>query len=472
MRTEKKKHNPLALVILSVGGSLAAAVPASGQVFNQTNLVSDIPGMAKLTDANLVNPWGVSRSATSPFWVSNAGTKTSTLYAVNPGTGEVSQTSLVVTVPGPPSGQVMNSSSDFVVTGGGVSQPARFLFAGLDGKIYGWNSEVPPPPTSTQAILEATGAAPAVYTGITIGTRSSGQFLYAVNSAAGRIDVFDKNLVQVSVPGTFSDPQLPAGNNIPFNIANINGSLYVTYTGPAGLINVFDTDGHFVKRFATDGTLLNPWGMAVAPPDFGPFSNALLVGNFNGGNASKGPGTIGAYNLATGEFLGLMKGPNGNPVTIDGLWELVFGNGGSAGSPNVLYFAAGIQDEKHGLFGSLSFSSVSPSACGPVISSASASPDVIWPPSDKYVPVTIKYSVADACDSAPVCSLSMASSENPGKNPSDTKVMDDHSVEVLASRDGKNKDGHVYSVQITCQDSAALSSSATVSVTVPHDKGK
>jgi len=133
--------------------------------------------------------------------------------------------------------------------------------------------------------------------------------------------------------GAFSDPQLPPGNNVPFNIKNINGKSLCLLHRAERRVNVFNTEGQFIKRFATGGNLLNPWGMAVAPPDFGTFSNALLIGNFNGGNAAKGPGYISAYNLTTGDFLGLLKGSNGAPLNIDGLWELVFGNGGSGEAP-------------------------------------------------------------------------------------------------------------------------------------------
>jgi uncharacterized protein (TIGR03118 family) len=451
-----RKSDKFSLVI-GAFVAMAATFPAKAQFYTQTNLVSDISGMAMLTDPNLVNPWGVSHSPTSPFWVSDAGKNVSTLYFVSPTTGVVTASSLVVKIPGPPSGQVFNGvSTDFLLA---PNSPALFIFAELNGTVSGWNPNVPAP-GSNQAISEATGPAPAAYTGIALGTRSSGQFLFAANPAGSRIDVYDNTFTKVSVPGTFTDASLPAGD-APFNIANINGSLYVSYTGPTGVINVFDTDGNFIKRFATGGSILNPWGMVVAPSDFGMFANALLVGNFNRGNAANGPGQISAFDLSTGAFLGLLKGTDGAPLAIDGLWQLIFGNGGNAGNPGVLYFAAGIVNETHGLFGSLA-------AChGPVISGASASPNVLWPPNNKFVPVTINYSVADDCDAAPVCSLSVTNNED-GSN--DAQVVDAHTVDLLASRYGKGS-GRIYTVAISCQDKLPLSSSTSVTVTVPHDQG-
>jgi len=449
--------------------ALITTFPASAQFYDQTNLVSDLPGVATITDPNLVNPWGVSHSAGSPFWVSDAGKNVSTLYSVNPITGAVAALSLVVTVAGGPTGQVFNGViTDFILSSGGASGPSTFLFAGLNGAISGWNPGVPPSALSTQATLGATGAPPpVVYTGLALGMRGSGQHLYAANPAAGRIDVFDRTFTQVPVSGGFIDPTPLPLNETPFNIANINGSLYVSYNGPpgvVGVINQFDTDGNFIRRFATGGTLLNPWGMVVAPPDFGKFSSALLVGNFNGGNAANGPGYISAFNLTTGAFLGLLKGTNSAALTIDGLWQLIFGNGGSGGSPSVLYFSAGIQNQAHGLFGSLG------TCHGPVITGASASPNVLWPPNNKFVPVAIAYSVADDCNAAPLCSLSVTSDEDPGRKTPDAVVIDAHNVDLRAWRLGKG-DGRVYTIAIDCNDKLPLSSSTTVTVTVPHDQG-
>jgi uncharacterized protein (TIGR03118 family) len=333
---------------VAAGVGAAGTPPATPQFYRQTNLVSDVAGLAPITDAALVNPWGVSFSATSPFWISNAGSNTSTLYSVDPATGAAAKVALTVTVPGSPTGQVFNGTANFVVSQGGNSGPASFIFSGLDGTITGWNAKA----SATQAIVAATGAAKSSYTGLALGTRSGNPVLYAANFGLGRIDVYDQNFKPVTVPGGFADSSLPTGD-LPHNISNINGSLYVTYAGPTGVVDVFDGDGKLTKRLATGGTLHDPWGIALAPANFGPFSNAVLVGNFNLGDPSLGPGVISAFDPSTGQFLGLLKDTEGNPIWIDGLWALAFGNGGKGGATNVLYFTAGIQAQKHGLFGSI-----------------------------------------------------------------------------------------------------------------------
>jgi uncharacterized protein (TIGR03118 family) len=204
-------------------------------------------------------------------------------------------------------------------------------------------------------VVAANGAAKSSYTGLAMATRSGAPVLYAANNGLGRVDVFDASFKPVTVPGGFADPNLPAGDK-PYNISNINGSLYVTYFGPTGVVNVFDVDGNLTKRLATGGTLHNPWGITLAPSNFGAFSNAVLVGNFNFGNPASAPGVVSAFDPTSGQFLGLLEDAEGNPIWIDGLWTLMFGNGGSGGAKNVLYFTAGIQGQKHGLFGSISAS--------------------------------------------------------------------------------------------------------------------
>ena len=298
----------------------------------------------------------------------------STLYSVNPTTGAITKNSLVVNVPAP-SGQVFNGvTTDFIVTSGISSGASSFIFAGLNGKIYGWNSAVPPPSPSTQAQLGATGAIPSAYTGIALDTLSGAQYLYAANAAAGRVDVYDRtfaNVTSTTFAGKFVESSLPAGL-VPFNVASINSQLYVSYAPASptivgfGVINVFDTAGNFIKRFATGNAsvpLYDPWGMVVAPSTFGKFANALLVGDFNLGVGSVsppngGPGYILAFSLAPGSengtFLGLLEGTDGNPLSIDGLWSLILGNDGSGGNSSDLYFSAGINAQAHGLFGSLS----------------------------------------------------------------------------------------------------------------------
>jgi uncharacterized protein (TIGR03118 family) len=452
--------------------ALAVAFPASAQFYQQTNLVSDIPGMAQIQDAHLVNPWGVSHSPTSPFWVSDQVTSVSTVYSVNPTTGAVTQVALVVNVP-VPSGQVHNGvTTDFLLSG----KSASFIFASLNGSIYGWTG-------GGSATLAAAGPTPAAYTGIALGTLADVQHLYAANPAGNRIDVYDNTFANVnaSFAGKWVDPSLPSGI-VPFNVVDIDGDLYVSYAPMSptvvglGVIDEFDASGTFIRRFATGNAttvpLYDPWGMVLAPADFGAFSNDLLVGDFNLGNGAAsppagGPGYILAFDPATGDYLGMLKGVDSAPLKIDGLWQLIFGNGGSGGNSSKLYFAAGIQNQAHGLFGSLT------TCGGPVIAGASAAPNVLWPPNNKFVPVAIGYSVSDNCDAEPVCSLSVTAADSRGgiNNTADSSaVVDAHNVELLASRNGGG-DGRVYSVEISCKDKLPLSSSAVVTVTVPHDQG-
>ena len=323
----------------------------------------------------------------------------------------------------------------------------------LERQDFGWNPAVPPPPPSTQAQLGATGAIPSAYTGIALDTLSGAQYLYAANAAAGRVDVYDRtfaNITSTTFAGKFVDSSLPAGL-VPFNVANINDQLYVSYTPASptivgfGVINVFDTAGNFIKRFATGSAsvpLYDPWGMAVAPSTFGKFANAFLVGDFNLGAGSVsppngGPGYILAFSLApgpeNGTFLGLLEGTDGKPLSIDGLWSLIFGNDGSGGNSSDLYFSAGINAQADGLFGSLS-------AChGPTIHHASATPNVLRPPNNKFVPVGINCTVEDDCVAVPACSLGVTVADSGGginNMATSFTVVDAHTVELQASRNG------------------------------------
>jgi uncharacterized protein (TIGR03118 family) len=317
--------------------------------FTQTNLVSDIPGLAVSTDPDLVNPWGVSFSAASPFWVSDNGTGKATLY-----NGDGVKLGLVVTIPGTggdpgaPTGMVFNSSANF--------NGDLFIFAGENGTISGWRGALG---TTAETLVDSTGFG-AVYKGLAIGTTAQGTYLYAAD--------FRNNLITVipgtgapSLSGTFTDPNLPAGY-APFNIQNINGKLYVTYavqdaakhddvSGPGnGIVDVFDLQGNLIQRLISKGSLNSPWGMAIAPAGFGSFGSDLLVGNF-------GDGKINVFDPLTGTFINQLDGANGLPIVNLGLWDLTFGNGGNGGSASDLYFTAGIpgpdQVEDHGLFGSI-----------------------------------------------------------------------------------------------------------------------
>jgi uncharacterized protein (TIGR03118 family) len=268
---------------------------------------------------------------------------------------------------GSPTGYVFNSTSDFVISAGGQSGPARFITASLDGVIAGWNPNVPAG-GSSQAFVAASVPG-AVYTGLAIGSGSSGaNFLYAANQSSGKIDVFDRSfrLTNLGPGGDFEDPNLPPGSPFKaFNVQNLGGTLYVAYDKVTatdrehdGIVDAFDTDGHFLRRVVTGGVNA-PWGLALAPDNFGPFSGALLVGNFGFGD-----GKINAYDPNTGAFLGNITDADGKPLAIEGLWAIAFGNGGSAGDTNALYFAAGINrtgpnsfGAADGLFGSIRFDS-------------------------------------------------------------------------------------------------------------------
>jgi uncharacterized protein (TIGR03118 family) len=317
--------------------------------FHATNLVSDIkdpPGGAPaVLDPLLRNPWGIAFSATSPFWVANQGSGMATLYS-GTDASDFMKNPLEVSVPNSPTGTVFNDTMGFLLSNG---QPARFIFAGLDGSIIGWNSG-----TEGERVVTVTGA---VYTGLDMGSTAAGDFLYAANVSRGRIDVFDSNF-QLVTPGpvdfVFEDPDLPSGLTPykPFNIDNLDGTLYVTYRNSAdpehgGIVDAFDMDGHFLRRVVSGGVNA-PWGLALAPDGFGNFGGALLVGNFG-----LGDGKINAYDPNTGEFLGHLTDADGNPLAFEGLWYLTFGNGGMGGDPNTLYFTAGLNRVGAGSFGAM-----------------------------------------------------------------------------------------------------------------------
>jgi uncharacterized protein (TIGR03118 family) len=351
----------LLVALLPLTSTRPSAAAVSG-VYHQTNLVSDLPGLALIQDPDLVNPWGISLSGGSPFWVANNGSGTSTLYAgdhVSPPV-PLTKNALVVTIPdGLPTGTVFNTggTTDFVVKSpGGASGRAAFLFASQVGIVSGWNPNVPAP-GSKQAQVGGTGDA--VYTGLAIGQVGTATYLYAADFEHGKIDVYDGTFHTPNPPldGSFNDPNIPNSYSN-FNIQNIGGKLYVTYAQQShkdpedetdrgsGFVDVFDTSGHLLQRLILGNHLNAPWGLALAPPNFGAFSNALIVGNFGNGNLQ-------AFDPDSGKYLGQLKDEGGKPIVIDGLWGITFGNGGNGGDKNALYFAAGIDDETHGLFGSL-----------------------------------------------------------------------------------------------------------------------
>jgi uncharacterized protein (TIGR03118 family) len=350
----------LALGLVTALVTLAAAAPAAarqpGNAYRQTNLVSDLPGLAQLTDPDLVNPWGLAAGPTTPAWVANNGTDTATLYPGFVNGSPIQKAELVVNIPGgAPTGQVFNPTPGFVVRSGDASGPARFIFDSEAGLVSGWSPGVPPPPPSTQAQVGAS-VPDAIYKGLAIADTPAGTLLYAADFHNARIDVFDSNFNRVLLSGSFADPEIPRGF-APFNVQELGGLLYVAYAkqdaagedevaGPAlGFVDVYSTHGQLLRHLIEHGQLNAPWGLVLAPAGFGRFSGALLVGNF-------GDGRINAYNPATGEFLGRLRHEDGSPIQIEGLWALRFGNG-ITGNPTTLLFTAGIDDEAHGLFGAI-----------------------------------------------------------------------------------------------------------------------
>jgi len=328
---------------------------AASKFYEVHNLVSDGFVPADHTDPDLVNPWGIAASPTSPFWVADNGTGVATIYD-----GNGVKASLVVTIPPPaggappsaPTGMVASTGHDFVVTKGSVSGASRFIFATEDGTIAGWAPNV----DATHAVIAVDNSASgAIYKGLALGGTGAGRFLYATDFHYNRVDVFDGSFHPVTTAGGFSDPRIPS-HYAPFGIQNILGNIYVTYAkqdddaeddvagAGFGFVNVFDVNGNLIRRFASRGALNAPWGVALAPADFGRFSNSLLIGNF-------GDGRISAYDLATRDFKGQLRTGRGEEVEIEGLWGIAFGNGVAAQPPNTLFFAAGPGDEEHGVYG-------------------------------------------------------------------------------------------------------------------------
>jgi uncharacterized protein (TIGR03118 family) len=361
---------------LALHGSLVPRANAAGNGYHQTNLVADVAGLAAVTDANLVNPWGLVAGPSSPWWVSDNHTGFSTVYN---GSGQpVPAGSPLIVAVAPPSGSpagtvaaptgiVFNGTSDFKVDG---TNAAKFIFSTEDGTISGWAS-------SAVSVLKAdNSSADAIYKGLAIGSNSSGNVLFATDFHNGKVDAFDASYAPATLTGTFADPNLPAGF-APFGIQNLGGQLYVTYAKQdavkhddapgvgSGYVDVFDMNGNLVKRLISQGKLNSPWGIAMAPANFGDFSSDLLVGDF-------GDGAINAFDPSTGAFIGALTADNGNALVIPGLWALAFGNGATAGPTTTLFFTAGPGGEEHGLFGSLTaVASASPTPQVTVVPTAS-----------------------------------------------------------------------------------------------------
>jgi uncharacterized protein (TIGR03118 family) len=383
-----------AILTASILGTAVAGLAAG---FLETDLVANkskltdsngISHMPAHVDPNLLNPWGLTASSTSPFWVSDNGAGVATLYDM----AGVSR-ALVVSIPAPgaplgnggtPTGAVFNSVPSslkaFQISGVAadgktpITAPAVFLFATEDGTILGWNPTVNPvgdaKPTSTHAIIAVDNSkSEAVYKGLAIATDALGTTrLYATNFHAGTVELFDTNFVPATPLGAFTDPHLPR-NYAPFNIVPVGSAsalataarLVVTFAvqdadkhddvaGMShGIVDTFDLGGESFQRLIQHGQLNSPWGVAVAPASFGALAGSLLIGNF-------GNGHINAYNATTGEFIDKIRNPHGQAIVIDGLWSLRVGSdvSGSANfGPNTVFFTAGPNGEQDGLFGTI-----------------------------------------------------------------------------------------------------------------------
>jgi uncharacterized protein (TIGR03118 family) len=371
-KSARFKRSSLVTAAIVVGALCAGAWRAEAD-FIQTNLVSDIPGLAAITEPELHNPWGISHTDTSPIWTSNQVTNTANLFAVTAGNnvmkvspaGTDGNIAIPTTASGPqgPTGQVANpntsSSSIFPVGGGGDGNSAHFIFANLNGTISAWD-------TGQKAFTQVTTPG-AVYTGLAIVNLAQGPLLYAANNASGRIDVFDKTFAAVSIPGAFATPAaISAQNLVPFNVQTLsNGNVAVTYAPPTragqtgatagmGAVAVFDPTGANVIETILGNAnpnkplipLAAPWGIALAPAGFGPFGGDLLVGNF-----SYVASEINIFD-PSGNLVGTIP-INIGSNTPGGLWALDFGTGGNNGSPNTLFFTDGINGEMDGLFGAI-----------------------------------------------------------------------------------------------------------------------
>jgi uncharacterized protein (TIGR03118 family) len=339
------------LVVLAVGASGAGAA-GTLVAYNLYPLISDGAAVAApAADTSLVNGWGMSASATSPWWIANNGTNTSTLY-----NGLGAKNALTVSVGGGPTGTVANSNTaDFAVSQNGVTGSSRFLFDNQAGQILGWSPSV----SGTTAVVAVDNSSTAArYDGLA----TTDDRLYAADFHNGRVDVFDASFKPVTIPNAFVDSKIPKGW-APFGIQALGGNVFVSYAkqdakkanpvpaGGLGYVDEFSADGALISRVASQGgpraPLNAPWGLALAPSNFGAYSGDLLVGNF-------GNGRISAYQPKAGNtwaYKGQVRTASGAPITIDGLWAIAFGNGASAGPTNNLYFLAGPKGETHGLYG-------------------------------------------------------------------------------------------------------------------------
>jgi uncharacterized protein (TIGR03118 family) len=387
------------ILVASVSFALSPSPATLAQHYTQVNLDSNVPGNAEAPDPQLINGWGLARSSNSAWWVSDEATGVATLY-----NGAGDKQHLVVTIPknnpndptfptGTPTGAISNgSTSDFLLA---PNKPAAFIFATLDGSIAAWNPAIGVPPggnpPSTNAVTAAHTRDGSGYTGLTSALIDGKRYLYAANFLKGRIDVYDNafNLIHLKTINyndnrfqsedrifqnddrPFTDDRLPR-NFMPFNIQAVGEDIVVTYAlhfagdpfetpGPGlGYVDIYSSSGRLLRRLEHGDWLNAPWGVTLAPLDFGRFGHHLLVSNFSAGGTTQSAGFISAYDLATGRFDGLLEDETGKPISINGIWSISFANGSTPGSfdpdeaPKAeLYFTAGPQQATQGLFGYL-----------------------------------------------------------------------------------------------------------------------
>jgi uncharacterized protein (TIGR03118 family) len=341
----------VAFSLALVAATSLQAAPPDG-TFAVTPLVSDVPGAAAATDPNLVNGWGLTRSATSPWWVADNGSNKSTLY-----TSAGAINALVVGVDGGPTGAVFAGiAGNFLVasTASTTLAPANFIFASEDGKIRAWRGG------STAALVTAQGGSGAIYKGLAIAQPSTGgPLLYATDFHNARVDVFNGAWQNATPAGAFLDPTLPDGY-APFGIQTIGSRVFVSYAKQdadaedelagesLGFVDAYGLDGALLARVTQHGQLNAPWGLALAPTTFGRYAGDLLIGNFGNGEINAFEETQAGF-----EHRGTLRDTDGKKLAIDGLWALEFGNTGSNGSPETLFFTAGPDEESHGLFGTV-----------------------------------------------------------------------------------------------------------------------
>lgn len=348
----KRFITPRALLVLAlvVGAALAVVAPLSAAkptAFTVNPLVSDQPGVAPVTDPDLVNAWGLVSGPATPWWVSDNGTDKSTLYRGSDGAKQ----GLVVSVAGGPTGTVFNSTTGFVLPTGGK---ALFLFDSEDGKVRAWNGAQ----GTTAIVVKDRSDVGAIYKGLALANTDNGPRLYAADFHNARIDVLDGSFGLVPDSG-FADPSLPKGF-APFNVQVIGNRVFVAYAEQdedaedevagqgRGRVDVYDLQGNLLGGIDGHGQLNAPWGLAIAPASFGTFAGDLLVGNFGDGRIHAFKSTADGW-----EPHGVIKGTDHRPIAIDGLWGIGFGNDAAAGPSTTLFFAAGPEDETEGLFGSI-----------------------------------------------------------------------------------------------------------------------